>query len=438
MRTAYLECFSGISGDMLLGALVDAGVSFDLLAKTAESLQVGARLEQHRVTRGGMGGTKVEVIINGVSQVSATTHAEMHSHDGYQHAHSHSHEQEETHTHDAETEPHQHEHRSLSAILEIIRQAPLSESVKERASQAFMLLGKVEAKIHQKPVEEIHFHEVGAVDTIIDIVCSAVGAEALGVDRWAATQLNVGSGTVHCAHGTLPVPAPATLALLRDAPVYASGPAMERVTPTGAVLLRMLNVEYQQLPAMHIQATGYGAGGTDLPGIPNLLRLIVGEDEFESGTPREPLTVLETVIDDANPQLLGYVSELLLENGASDVYQTAVHMKKNRNGVLLTVLCHPDRLEKMREILFRETTTIGLHWRFEQKMSLPRKFLEVQTPWGAVHMKIAHWADGSIANAQPEYEECRAIAEREEIPLKQVMQLATVAWMERTTKDEAH
>jgi hypothetical protein len=435
MRTAFLECFSGISGDMLLGALVDAGVPFDRLAETTASLGIGARLEQRRVTRGGIAGTKVDVLLAGDNP----DHAEDsgHSHHAHSHLHPHDHSHEDAshpahedspaHAHSHE-HTHSHAHRSLSAILEIIDKAPLSEAVKKNAGNAFRILGEAEAAIHQVPVDEVHFHEVGAVDTIVDIVCCAVGAEALRVDRWIASALNVGSGTVHCAHGILPVPAPATLALLGKAPVYAAGPAMERVTPTGAALLRMLDVSYGTMPAMQLLNSGYGAGGKDLAGIPNLLRLTLGDDQFESGTPREPLTVLEAVIDDCNPQLLGYVSDLLLDHGASDVYRTAIQMKKGRSGTQLTVLCHPDRLVALREILFRETTTIGLHWRFDQKMALNREFAQAETPWGGVRIKIARWTDGAIVNAQPEYEDCRAIAEREDLPLKQVMQTALSIW----------
>jgi hypothetical protein len=456
MRTAYLECFSGISGDMLLGALVDAGVSFDLLAETAASLNVGARLEHRRLSRGGIAGTKVDVLTPdddspehthghqhehdahaAHSQGSTTAHAHSQPHEeAHEHVHPHEHEggHEHSHGHEHAGDPHEHrashshEHRSLSAILAIIRAAPLSETVKQRSIRAFQLLGEAEAAIHQMPIEEVHFHEVGAVDTIVDIVCSAVGAEALGVDRWLCSALNVGSGTVKCAHGILPVPAPATLALLGDAPVYAAGPAMERVTPTGAALLRMLDVSYGTLPAMRISSSGYGAGGKDLTGLPNLVRLLVGDDGYCVEAPREPLAIIETVIDDSNPQLLGYVSDLLLDNGASDVYRTAIQMKKGRSGVQLTVLCHPDRMPALREIVFRETTTIGLHWRFDQKMALVREFAPVETPWGTVNIKIARWTDGSVCNTQPEYEDCRRIAERHNLPLKQVLQQAMQAY----------
>ena len=340
--------------------------------------------------------------------------------------HSHTEHSHEEHSHQPHTAPTQHtheHHRPLSAILAIIASAPLDEPVKQRASRAFKLLGEAEAAIHSVPIEEVHFHEVGAVDTIVDIVCAAAGCAMLGVDRWMASPLNVGSGTVECAHGTLPVPAPATLALLGDAPVYAAGPPMERVTPTGAAILRMLDVRYAPLPAMRITASGYGAGGRDTPGQPNLLRLLIGEQEAADQAV-EPIAVIETVIDDSNPQLLAYVSELLLEAGAWDVYRVAVQMKKGRTGVQLTVLCRPDLVQALRDLLFRETTTIGMHWRLENKVSLAREFVEVGTTWGAVRIKVARWPSGEVANAAPEYEDCRRLGTAHSIPLKQVMQEA--------------
>ena len=360
------------------------------------------------------------------------------------HSHSHSHPHE---PHDHEHHSHEHEHsehaphRSLSTILAIIQAAPLKETVKQRASHAFQLLGEAEAAIHSIPIEKVHFHEVGAVDTIVDIVCAAAGCETLNVDRWLASPLNVGSGTVKCQHGTLPVPAPATLSLLGDAPVYAAGPPMERVTPTGAALLRMLDVRYGPLPAMRVAARGYGAGGRDTPGEPNLLRLLVGETEDAAAGPNpitepiavpeaEPIAVIETVIDDSTPQLLAYVSELLLEAGAWDVYRAAVQMKKGRTGVQMTVLSSPEKLPALRDLLLRETTTIGLRWRLENKMALEREFAEVETEWGKVRIKVARWPSGEVANASPEYEVCRNLARTHNVPLKQVMQEAMRAWAE--------
>jgi hypothetical protein len=296
------------------------------------------------------------------------------------------------------------------------------------------MLGEAEAAIHSIPVEEVYFHEVGAVDTIVDIVCAAVGAEFLAIDRWISSSLNVGSGTVDCAHGRLPVPAPATLALLGDAPIYTAGPPMERVTPTGATVLRMLNVEFAPLPPMRVRASGYGAGGRDTPGQPNLLRILVGEDEAPSQA-AEPIAILETVVDDSTPQVLAYVSEMLLEAGAWDVYRVPVQMKKGRSGVQLTVLCHPDRLDVLRDLIFRETTTIGAHWRIENKIALRREFIEASTRWGPVPIKIARSSSGEILNAAPEYENCRRIAATHRVPLKQVMLEAARAFAQQKETD---
>jgi len=400
MRIGYLDCFSGISGDMFLGALVDAGVPITLLEETTAALNIGARLESRKVVRGGITGTKVDVVAPGPAAPAHT-----HTHEG------------QTHTH----APHRH----LSSILKIIAAAPLSESVKARSSRAFQLLGEAEAAIHSIPLEKVHFHEVGAIDTIVDIVCGAAGAESLNIDRWLATPLNVGSGTVVCQHGTLPVPAPATLALLGDAPVYAAGPPMERVTPTGAAVLRMLDVHYESLPPIKVKSSGYGAGGKDTPGEPNLLRILIGESaDAAPAHISEPIAILETVIDDSSPQILGYVSELLLAAGAWDVYRATVQMKKGRTGVQLTVLCRPDLVPALRDLIFRETTTIGLHWRIENKESLARDFQTVTTPWGPVRIKIARWPSGAVANASPEYEDCRRLAAEHSVPLKQVHQTA--------------
>jgi uncharacterized protein (TIGR00299 family) protein len=434
MRIGYLECFAGISGDMMLGALIDAGVPFADLERVAATLDVGAQLEMRKVMRGGIAATKVDVLI-GNSRYRINE--EINSHGKNEHldaANSDSAHLQEPHNHPEPTrQSHRHAvpvhsahshatHRSLSSVLAIIRSAPLTEPVRARSIRAFELLGHAEAAIHGVPIESVHFHEVGAVDTIVDIVCSAAGCELLGIDRWMASPLNVGSGTVNCQHGTLPVPAPATLALLGDAPVYSAGPAMERVTPTGAAVLRMLDVTYGPLPAIRVQASGYGAGGRDTAGEPNLLRMLIGEGDDSAQTNASLIAIVETVVDDSSPQLLGYVSELLFNAGAWDVYHMPVQMKKGRTGVQLTVLCSPDLVPAVRDLIFRETTTIGLHWRIENKVALARAFVDVETSWGLVQVKVARWPSGEPANASPEYEHCRRIAEEHRLPLKQVMQ----------------
>jgi hypothetical protein len=447
MRIGYLECFSGISGDMLLGALVDAGVPFAVLEEAAAALNVGARLQMRKVSRAGLAATKVDVI---APDQSAHAHEE-HSHSDHSlgapsipRPHAEwvgGHESEPAHDHSDHSHqphstavPHEHgthaAHRPLSTILEIIHSSTLSDAVKERSIRAFQLLGEAEAAIHSVPIETVHFHEVGAGDTIVDIVCSAAGAESLAIGRWLSSPLNVGSGTVICQHGTLPVPAPATLALLSDAPIYAAGEPMERVTPTGAAILRMLDVQYEPLPPMRIKSTGYGAGGRETQGQPNLLRLLVGEQEAAQSDESDSIAIIETVIDDCNPQVLAYVSELLLDAGAWDVYRSSVQMKKGRTGVQITVLSRANLVPRLRDILFRETTTIGLRWRLEKKLALAREFLTVETPHGEVRIKIARWPNGKIANASPEYEDCRLLATLHSIPLKQVMQEAMRAYAE--------
>jgi uncharacterized protein (TIGR00299 family) protein len=441
MRIGYLECFSGISGDMLLGALVDAGVPFAVLEEAAAALNVGACLQMRKVSRAGLAATKVDVI---APDESTHTHEELGAPSiprphaewvgGHESKPAHDHA-EHSHQPHATAAPHEHHthtaHRPLSTILQIIRSAALSDTAKDRSIRAFQLLGEAEAAIHSIPIETVHFHEVGAVDTIVDIVCSAVGAESLNIDRWLSSPLNVGSGTVVCQHGILPVPAPATLALLADAPIYSAGEPMERVTPTGAAILRMLNVQYETLPPMRIKSAGYGAGGRETQGQPNLVRLLVGEQETAASSDEsDSIAIIETVIDDCNPQVLAYVSELLLDAGAWDVYRSSVQMKKGRTGVQITVLSSPNLVPRLRDILFRETTTIGLRWRLEKKLALAREFLTVETPHGEVRIKIARWPNGKIANASPEYEDCRLLATLHAIPLKQVMHEAMHAYAE--------
>lgn len=380
---------------MMLGAMVDAGVSLAVLNEAAESLHLGARLEAREVVRGGIRGTKVDVVI---SEIQEEAKGKV---------------------------PHRH----LDVILKMIHASSLSVNVRAQAAKAFQMLGAAEAEIHSIPLEKVHFHELGAVDTIIDIVCSARGAEWLGVDKWIASTLNVGSGTVVCRHGRLPVPAPATLKLLEGALIYASGAEMERVTPTGAALLRMLDVEYKPLPAGRVERTGYGAGGREIDGEINLLRLLtVGLDVALHSEGSTQIVVIETAVDDMNPQLISYLAESLLRAGALDVYRTPVQMKKGRTGILLTVLAKPGMLNAMRDLLFRESSTLGVRWRIEERLELARYFCKVQTPWGPVSIKVARDAEGKVLNAAPEYEECRELAGNNSIPLKQIMQSALAAW----------
>jgi uncharacterized protein (TIGR00299 family) protein len=405
MRIAFLQCFSGISGDMLLGALVDAGVDPTLLQRTAASLDIGAHLSIARADRSGISATKADV--------------ETHT--------AHDHEPQHSHAHAAEHHDHHQHGRSLPVILDLIHRAAIPTEAKQIATRAFELLGAAEARIHNVPVEQVHFHEVGAVDAIVDIVCAAVGCDALGVDEWICSPLNVGGGTVRCAHGTFPVPAPATLELLKDAPLYSSGIEAELVTPTGAALVRALGCRFERFPAMRVEKASYGAGTRNSEAWPNVLRLIIGtgtETAIHLGIPaeaQETVAVLETAVDDLSPQVVGYVTDRALARGALDVYTTPVQMKKNRPGTLLTVLCCPEDATDLRDLLFRETSTLGIRIRQEQREVLPRSIKNICTQWGAVRIKLAQH-DGVITNIAPEYEDCRKIADKHDIPLKQVQQ----------------
>jgi uncharacterized protein (TIGR00299 family) protein len=425
MRIAYLDCFSGISGDMFMGALLDAGLPASVLKETVAALKVGARLEISRVTRNGVSATKVNVWVGDEKELprEQVSHAHRHEH-AHQHRHDHHHE----HSH------HEHPHRGLKEIREIIHSAHVAPPAQNRALAIFQALGKAEARIHNTDVEKIHFHEVGAVDAIVDIVCAAVGSLAVGVDEWVCSPLNVGGGTVECEHGRFPVPSPATVELMHGAPVYSSGVDAELVTPTGAAIVRTLCKRFTPFPAMKIAASGYGAGSRDLPGLPNVVRLTIGdtvETQLAASReiPEESIAVLEANLDDLNPQVFGYVMERALAEGALDVFGTPVQMKKNRPGMLLTVLARPEDTQRLTKLIFGETTTLGIRVRQERRQTLARRTVAVQTPWGEVRMKVAN-LNGSVANYAPEYEDCRRIADQHKVPLKQVMQEATRRYLE--------
>jgi len=413
---------------MFLGALVDAGVSPKLLEDTVAALDVGARLEISRVVRGGIAATKVDVYAHGEKDLPRETFWQQHNH-SHEHAHSHSHD-DHHHSPAVETRlspdapaPHEHAHgRGLKEIHEIINQAPIGTQAKAMAIRIFEALGTAEAEIHNSSIEKVHFHEVGAVDAMVDIVCAAVGTEALGVDEWVCSPLNVGGGTVKCAHGTLPVPAPATLKLLKDAPVYSSGPQLELVTPTGAAIVKALVRRFGSFPTIKVEKAGYGAGSRDFCQHPNVLRLTIGEgvEKMDAHTSRETITVLEANLDDLSPQVLAYAAEKLLADGALDVFSIPVQMKKGRPGSLLTVLCKPEDADRLTKLVFAETTTLGVRRREEQRQALARRWETVQTSWGDVRIKIASM-NGSISNYAPEYEDCRALAEANSVPLKLVI-----------------
>ena len=426
MRIGYLDCFSGISGDMFLGALINAGVSPKLLKDTVKALDIGARLEISKVERGGISATKVDVYANGEKDLPREVFWELQDND---HAHEHSHGHDHSHEH-------RHDHgRTLTDIHKIIEKAAISSTAKATAIEIFEALGQAEAEIHGTSIDQVHFHEVGAVDAMVDIVCAAVGAESLAVDEWVCSPLNVGGGTVKCAHGTLPVPAPATLKLLQDAPVYSSGPQVELVTPTGAAIVKTLSTRFAPFPAMKIDKSGYGAGTRDFPEHPNLLRITIGEAEptDRANTSNESITVLEANLDDLSPQVLAYAMERLLAEGALDVFSVPVQMKKSRPGALLTVLAKMEDANRLTKTIFAETTTLGVRRHEEQRQTLSRRWETVDTTWGPVRIKIANM-NGSVSNYAPEYEDCRTLAEAQHVPLRTVMQEAIQQYLRREPK----
>jgi uncharacterized protein (TIGR00299 family) protein len=449
MKVAYLECFAGIAGDMFLGALVDAGVDPSLLQQTANSLHLDVVLEFKKVDRSGIQSTKARVLLNGM-EADAVSGSDVHLHpsNGAQtHAHSHSHSHSHPHTHTdeygvAQTHSHSHEHsespahnhihgRSLSAIRKLIQTAALTANARRIALDAFAKLAAAESKIHGVPAESVHFHEVGAVDAIIDIVCSAAGADSLGVDAWYCSPVNTGSGFVDCAHGRFPVPAPATLELLRGVPIYADGPAKEFTTPTGAALLAALGCRYDPLPSFVSANTGYGAGTRNPERFPNVVRLQVGflqQQPSENAQSKDTVTVLECAMDDATPETLAFAAHSLIEHGALDVMQQSVMMKKGRQGTLLTVLCRPQDANHLEHLIFRETTTLGIRTREEQRTILERHIISVATEFGSIRIKLG-MRDGAVLNASPEFEDCRSAAEANSVALKQVMQAAIVSYV---------
>jgi uncharacterized protein (TIGR00299 family) protein len=439
MRIAYLDCFAGISGDMFLGALLEAGVPPNVLHEATKALNLGASLKIETVDRSGISCTKVHVLEGEHLAEETPNHFEhqkpqpTHTHSlqpKTQHlhkiGHSHSHEPtHEPHTHD-DAPTHTHAHgRSLTVIKALIQAAPLAEPVKTFAIRTFELLGHSEAKIHNVSVDEIHFHEVGAVDAIVDIVAASAGIHHLQIGKWHSSPLNVGGGMVVCAHGTFPVPAPATADLLRGFPTYSAHIQKELVTPTGAAILRALSPEFGQQPAMRVDSIGYGAGTRNPADFPNVLRLNLGESEAHTNT--ETITVLETALDDLSPQLTAHVAETALNLGALDVMLTPVVMKKGRPGTLLTILCKPENSAALQQLLLRETTTLGIRMHNEQRSILDRSYVTVTTAYGEVRIKTGSLA-GEVLNAAPEFEDCRAAASAHNIAVKEVQQAAIAAY----------
>jgi uncharacterized protein (TIGR00299 family) protein len=435
MRIAYLDCFAGISGDMFLGALIDAGVPVQVLQDATAALNLNARLTVKTVDRSGISCTKVHVLEGDVlaerQEQQESRDYSQHLQTQHQHKGGHHHHDQEPHTHEQEDHGATHVHgRSLSVIRKLIQEAPLDGVVKRTAIRAFELLGNSEAKIHNVPIEEIHFHEVGAVDAIVDIVASSAGIHHLQVGAWYCSPLNVGGGMVVCAHGTFPVPAPATADLLRGLPTYSAHVQKELVTPTGAALLRALDPIAGQQPAMRVEQIGYGAGTRNPKDFPNVLRLSVGEAADKSASAdssSETVTVLETALDDLSPQILAHVAERALATGALDVMLTPVIMKKGRPGTLLTVICEESESVALQELILSETSTLGIRVRRDQRVILDRVYRTVSTAYGDIRIKVGSRA-GQELNAAAEFEDCRTAASQHSVPLKQVQQAAIAAY----------
>ena len=410
-RLLYFDCFSGISGDMVLGALIDAGLPFDELKRALGSLAVsGYHVHANRVLRAGVSATKFTV----------------HDHDHADDHHDHSDHRPPTtdHHHD---HGHGHPHRSLPEIFGLIDTSALSPAGRQRAKALFQRLAEVEAAIHQMPVEQVHLHEVGAVDSIIDIVGAVFALEWFGADQIVASPLNVGGGMVQSAHGLFPVPAPATVKLLNGAPIYSGSVQKELVTPTGALIVSSYASSFGPIPAMTIEHVGYGAGDNDFVSTPNVLRVLVGRAAASAEPGTERVVVIECEIDDMNPQLFGVAMDRLYAGGALEVFYVSAQMKKNRPGTLLTVVAPPGRRETLSEIIFKETTTIGLRYAEVDRECLQRELVTVETPAGAVRIKVA-WRDGRLVNAAPEFEDCAALAAARNLSVKEVQALAVKAF----------
>jgi len=397
MKQAYLDCFSGISGDMFVGALLDVGLPLERLFAELKKIPLGFyEFKRTRALRGHLVGTRVEIRVPG-KQPS----------------------------------------RKLRDIEALIRDSELSVGVKERALKVFSRLAEAEGKLHNMPPEQVHFHEVGAVDAILDIVGTCIGLEFLEISHLTCSPVNVGSGCVQAAHGSLPVPAPASLELLKDLPIYSSGVDGELVTPTGAALISTLATGFGPIPPMRVERIGYGAGAREIPGHPNLARLLLGENAEpvrvrDGAAGDDVVSVIEANVDDMSPQLYGYFIDQALAAGALDVTCTPIQMKKDRPGILLSVLCTPEKGDALAQMLFEQTTTIGVRIYEARRKILERELLSIQTPYGTVKVKVAK-RDGKVMNVAPEYEDCQRLATEKGVPLKQVMIAAQASYLEQVS-----
>jgi pyridinium-3,5-bisthiocarboxylic acid mononucleotide nickel chelatase len=414
----YFDCFSGAAGDMILGALLDLGLPLEDLRRALGSLAIDpAAIWTERVTRAGVSATKFHV-----AGADAVDHV---------HAHPREHDPgaETPHLgHGHEHAPQTHSHRSLAEIYSLVDRSALSAQGRDRAKHLFARLGEAEAAIHGVPVDKVHLHEVGALDSIVDIVGTVHAMEAFGADRIVASPLNVGSGSVHSAHGLYPVPAPATTRLLEGVPIYSGPQKAELVTPTGALLITAYAQQFGGLPPMRLQRTGYGAGSRKFARTPNVLRILVGEGDTAAQSHR--VAVIEAEIDDMNPQIFGVLIDQLLAEGALDVFYTSIQMKKNRPGTLLSIIAPPAAREQLTSIVFRETTTIGVRYGEMDRECLDREMVTVDTPLGRVGIKVAR-RNGNVMNASPEFDDCARLAAESGRPVKDVQAAAMKAFLDR-------
>ncbi len=388
MKTLYFDCFAGASGDMILGALVAAGVEPEALLEHLQSLHVpGWKIDFETVDRSGISSTYAHV-----------------------------------------QTAHEHAHRHLGDVLKIIYGSGLNDRVKDRAARIFSRLAEAESRVHNQPIEKIHFHEVGAIDAIIDVCGAAVGFDLLAIEDFVSSPLRVGFGMAQMAHGRFPIPPPAVAELLKGKPIYAGDIEGEFVTPTGAAIIATVCDRFENIPAMKIQAGGYGAGTRNPKGFPNALRVFIGELDAP-GDSDETLLMIETNIDDMSPQLFGHVMDRAFELGALDCYLTNTQMKKNRPGILVSILCRPNDREKFLKLLFAETTTIGARSYEVQRRALARETIRVQTQFGPIDVKVAKGNNGAV-NAMPEFEQCRAAAAAADVPLVKVQDAARQAYLE--------
>ena len=392
-KTLYFDCFAGASGDMILGAMVGAGVDPNYLREQLSLLRVdGFSIDFETVNRSGLSATYARV----------------------------------------ET-AHEHKHRHLSDIRQIIEAADLTDYVKKLSVQIFTRLAEAEARVHNEPIDRVHFHEVGALDAIVDVVGAAICFDFLKIDRFVCSPLHVGSGMVEMAHGRFPIPPPAVAELVKGVPFYATDIKGELLTPTGAAIITTVCNEYGPIPKMTTESMGYGAGTREYKDFPNVLRVLVGETTADAAD--EKLWMLETNLDDASPQIVGHVMDRVLELGALDCFFTPVQMKKNRPGVLLSVLCGPDEKEAVMKLLFVETTTLGVRSYEVTRRALERSMVQVETQYGMIDVKVAR-LDGRIVNEMPEFEQCRAAAAKAGVPVKIVEEAARLAFAGMRTADE--